>query len=123
MRPAFDARDEEIRQQRAAKFAVHTTPRQGDYIEFSDGVTRRISHVWDDGVQSTNNGSFYLGGGYMSCSGSHFVCVPIETLTLTEERREAHCWFFHHDLRGPERGVETTIPVRVWKCSVPAPTY
>lgn len=37
--------------------------RVGDYVEFANGVTRRISHIWDDGPQTSDSGSYFLGKG------------------------------------------------------------
>jgi hypothetical protein len=85
-------------------------------------VTRQIFYVWPDSVQTSDGGSFYLGDGYMSFSGSLYTSVPIETLTLIEgTRREAWAWFFHHDHRTAHNSVHVCVPVRVWMSSAKAP--
>lgn len=117
----LDDRDKAILAVRVAAFGPTEGPRVGDYLDFADGVTRRISYVWPDGVQTSDNGSFYLGKGYMSFSGSLYTSVPTETLTLTEGTREASAWFFHHDHRVAHNAVHVRVVERVWMSSTKAP--
>jgi hypothetical protein len=119
--PTFDDRDATILAKRVAAFDPTEGPREGDYVEFSDGVTRRISYVWPSAVQTSDSGSFYLGNGYMSFSGGLYSTVPTETLTLTDAVREAWAWFFHHDQREAHNSIHVRVPVRVWKSTAPAP--
>ncbi len=131
MRPVFDERDAEIRAQRLAAFDKLKGPRCGDYIEFANGVTRRVSYLWRDitpeGVQTSAGGSWYLGTGwtedeaYVTFSGSLYRSVPPESLTLTDEKRDGSVWFFHHNRSQAHNGVHTEIPFRVFRCSLPAP--
>jgi len=120
MHPEFDDRDAEILKERQAEFDKSTRPRCGDYVLFSDGVVRRISHIWDydDGwFQSSDGGSWYLGKGWASFSGSLFSSLPLKTLTLTDDHKNGHFWFFHHDWHEAHNGVQFQIPCRVWQCS------
>src|SRR5216117_3642018 len=100
-RPAFDERDAEILAKRIAMLDEITGPRTGDFVIFADDVTRRISYIWRDehgaafSVQTSDGGTYYLGEGYVSMSGSLFSGVKPETLTLTDERRDGRVWFFH----------------------------
>jgi hypothetical protein len=114
----FDDKDREIARRRAATFARWNTPQVGDFVRFADGVVRRISYVWPDGVQTSCGGSWHLfADGVSSFSGG--LCPPVHpnTLTLTQDKRDGVFWFFHHDLAGAHRGVDCSIPCRVWECS------
>ena len=113
--PSFDDRDAAIFAARVAAFDPAGGPCVGDYVEFIDGVTRQVSHVWPDGVQTSDGGSFYLGNGCMSFSGGLYPTVPIETLTLTDDVRETLAWFFHHDEWTAGNSVYMPVPMRVWK--------
>lgn len=128
MRPEFDERDAEIRATRLAAFEKIPGPRVGDFIEFADGVTRRISYMtWEGGPQTSGGGSWYLGEGWtkeeahVSFSGSLFRSVPPDTLTLTDELRDGLVWFFHHGFAQADNAVHTEIPFRVFRCSLSAP--
>jgi hypothetical protein len=118
---ALDDRDKAILAVRVAAFNSTEGPRVGDYVRFADGVTRRISYVWPDGIQTSDGGSFYLGNGCMSFSGTLYTHVPTETLTLTKETRDASAWFFHHDLWEAHNSVHVHVSVRVWISSATAP--
>lgn len=124
--PEFDDKDGEIRAKCLAAFDTVQGPRCGDYIEFSCGTVRRVSYVWDwgdgpEGVQTSAGGSWFLGEGYCSFSGSLYRSVKPETLTLTEEKRDGKVWFFHHGYQQADNGVYTAIPFRVFRCSEVAP--
>lgn len=121
--PKFDERDAEILAERIAEYDARQGPRVGDYVRFADDVTRRISYVWRDehetvfSVQTSTGGSYYLGKGYVSMSGSLFGGVKPDTLTLTDETRDGGVWFFHHDWHTAHNGVDVTVPFRVFTCS------
>jgi hypothetical protein len=131
-RTELDDRDRDILSKRAGRFwarhtQIETLPRVGDYVDFADGVSRRVSHVWDWGtpsVQTSDGGSFYLGDEGCSFSGGLYPGVYTDTLTLTGETREGSVWFFHHNYATAHNGVETTMPFAVYRCSLPAhPRY
>lgn len=120
-----DGRDMEIVVARMAKLdAIAGTPRVGDWVVFDNGrgVSQRVSHVWPGhGVQTSAGGSYYLGDGYVSMSGSLDGIERFETLTPEDEIRSGMVWIFHHDwLRGHNR-VAAEVPFRVWHCSSPQP--
>lgn len=121
--PKFDERDAEILAERVEAFNERQGPRVGDYVRFADDVTRRISYVWRDehetvfNVQTSNGGTYYLGKGYVSMSGSLFGGVKPDTLTLTDETRDGEVWFFHHDFHTAHNGVDTVTAFRVFTCS------
>ena len=122
-RPALtDPRDIAILTSRVARYNEQPDARVGDYVRFTDGVLRRISHHWGDRVQTSNGGSYYLDDGYISMSGGLFVGVPVETLTLTNERLPGSVWFFHHDYATAGGGVSAYMEFRVFTCSQTAPT-
>jgi hypothetical protein len=120
----LDQRNESIRAWREASLALNTRPQSGDWVIFADGVERRISHVWDwpadsDGtalysIQTSDDGSWYLGDGYASFSGGLHPGIPGDTFSDTGETRPGSVWFFHHDIHQAHNGVDTTVEFRVW---------
>jgi hypothetical protein len=123
----LDKEDAEILHYREAQLYKIEAPTVGDWVEFADGVTRRISYVWPDGVQTSgynggDGGSYYLGEGYVSYSGPLFGTVPTDTLTLRADTpRAASVWFFHHNHRMAHNGINTLAWFKVWKCTEVAP--
>lgn len=118
----MDDRDLEILIDRQAKLSAIKEIKQGDYVRFADGIERRVSHVWyDGGIQTSAGGSWYLGEGYMSFSGSLFPIVPAETMRRTEEKKPGSAWFFHHDYAVRDGGIPVMVNCAVWECSEPAP--
>lgn len=135
----FDARDGEIVTRRAAALDRIPGPRVGDYIDYADGITRRIAHMWpadwhDDNIaraQVTDGGSFYLGGtgeriaagtlaegeGYVSYSGSLYPGIRVNTLQLAGSRN-GRVWIFHHDWPQAHNGVDAEIAFRVYACTL-----
>lgn len=128
MTMTLDDRDQTIVASRVELLDADTDPRCGDYVEFSDGVTRRISHVFPrewgpewSAVQTSDGGSFYLGDGYVSYSGGLYPAVPMDSLTLTPDHRDGSAWVFHHNHRMAHNGVDFVVPFRVYTCDRPAP--
>ena len=126
----FDDRDQQIVNERAQGLDAHEGVRVGDYVDFADGVTRRVSYLWpgdcyEDGqprAQTSDGGSWYLGNGYVSFSGSLYECVSVGTMRETGQKAGA-VWVFHHDYWGAHRGVSHEIPFRVFECAEKAPQY
>lgn len=108
-------------------------PRVGDWVDFADGESRRIAHIWSNrdiwtglaqpvSVQTTDGiGSFYLGDGYVSMSGALHPGVDPILLTDTGKTRPGAVWIFHHDWHRAHNGVDTVVPFRVFDCPVHAP--
>lgn len=96
--------------------------RVGDWVRFADGTMRRVSHHWGEeyGVQTSDGGSFYLGDGYVSFSGSLHPTVPLDSLTPTDEMADGWVWVFHHDMHRAHNGVDVLVPFRVFTCSLEA---
>ena len=123
MHPKFDEKDAEILKIRQALFEAHNTPQVGDFVDFADGKTHRISYIWDnDGLAQTSDEScgmsFYLDHGYATYSGGLFRGVSVYDLELSKEKRNGRFWFFHHDWAEAHNGVDCQIPCRVWKCEL-----
>lgn len=129
----LDQRDAAIVADRQASLDRNAGPRVGDYVEFADGVVRRISHIWESYqdpepqysfpalAQTSAGGSYYLGNGYVSFSGSLYRGVRLDTLTATGEVRPGPVWIFHHDWRTAHNGVDTSARFRVYRSTEPAP--
>ena len=111
----FDAPDDAILTARQAAFDAISGPRVGDRILMLDGTEQRFSHRWDDGMQTSRGGSFYLGNGYLSFSGSLYPTVPFDKLVETNMTEMASAWFFHHDHHTAHNGVDVRIRVRVYR--------
>ena len=81
MNPTFDDIDAKILSRNMASLDKNQGPRCGDYVVFADGVTRRVSHIWDfQGgspvmLQTSDGGSWCLGDGYVSFSGTLYRSV------------------------------------------------
>lgn len=117
----LDAKNQELLAKRRAWFEARTIPMVGDYVRFVDDVERRISYRWDFGdatVQTSAGGSFYIDVGVVSFSGGLYPSIAVSTLTLTEERKSGRFWFFDHDISGAGRGIEVSMPCRVWRCAL-----
>jgi hypothetical protein len=125
----LDQLNHEIVSRRLIQFDARSkSPRQGDYVDFADGISRRVSHVYDEewgeeyaGVQTSDGGSWYFGGAFCSFSGALYGVAKMNTLTLTDEKRLGLVWIFHHDWHTAGGAVNVNIPFRVYKCSINAP--
>ncbi len=92
-----------------------TEPTEGDFIRLHDGRLARISHCWDDTVQTTKDGSYYMGrSGHCEYSGGLYPGVARDALVATDETQTGMVWFFHHDSAGAHLGVYFYVPMRVW---------
>lgn len=125
---ALDERDAAIYRERFHALYRAPGPRVGDFVDFADGVTRRISFITPpewlpecDSVQTSDDGSFYLGHGYASFSGALYPGVPHGSLEYTTEHRRGPAWFFHHDHHRASNGVDVDLDWRVFRCSLEAP--
>lgn len=114
----LDDRDAAIARTRMTALDAREGPRVGDFVRFADGVERRISHLWDNGVQTSDGGRFYLGDYGCSFSGALHLPVHYESLTLTDERQRGWVWIFHHDVARAHNGVDFTTEFRVYTCSL-----
>jgi hypothetical protein len=90
---------------------------EGDVIEYLDGHTERVTHVWDDHAQAGGgSGSYYMcESGYGSYSGGLNSGLPLANLELTDKTKDCMFWFFSGNMSGGGRGVYFYCPVKVWK--------
>jgi hypothetical protein len=120
----FDTRDQDILDNIMIAREKITRPRIGDYVRFLNGKIERFSHDWDDSLQTSPCGSFFLySGGNASFSGGLNPAIPVESLTLTEEIKDGEHWFFHHNSAGAGRGVYFKIPCRVYSTTAEYPGF
>lgn len=115
--PTFDDRDQAILDERMALLDAIEGPRVGDFVQMLDGSLQRFAHDWgqDHGLQTCDGGSFYLGAGYLSMSGSLNPTVKREALVDTGKHLLGSAWFFHHDWHTAHNGVTVQVPLRVFK--------
>jgi len=124
--PKFDDKDAEILQRREEKYNAIKGFRVGDFVRFSNGVIRRISYIWEnergevDSIQTSDGGSYYLGEGHISMSGSLYPGIAPDYLSGTKETMEGSVWFFHHNYSTAHNGVYGNMSFRVFECSLPA---
>lgn len=115
-----DERDLEILKRREQMLNERTGPRVGDWVYLKgENEPRRFTYDWGDSIQvghSTGEcGSFYLGEGYVSYSGSLDPSVSKDSLVELDETRPGNVWFFHHDHMSAHNGVNHTMAFRVFK--------
>lgn len=117
MTDTLDQLDLELREQRIAAREGHEGPRVGDFIEMEDERLLRFSHDWDDaGLQVSEGGRFYFDHeGFLAFSGSLEPIVPLAHIQETTKMLLGHCWFFHHDIRVRDGGVDTIVPCRMYR--------
>lgn len=127
--PALDDTDAELLAAHvSARLDTFTgVPREGDLIEFTNGLCSRIaadhSRYGLDGFQpgtlGLSTGRLHLAAsGHLSYSGTLSTVIPSAEFTDTGTHQWAPAWIWHHGRSGGGRGRDVTIPVRAW--SVPA---
>jgi hypothetical protein len=113
--PKPDDRDQQIAIARLKAFDQDPTPRMGDYVIMPDGSYERFCHDWYTEIQTCYYGSFYLGNGYASMSGSLNHGIPYENIEITMEQRPGDFWFFHHDYQTAHYGIGVKALCRVYR--------
>ena len=85
--------------------------KQGVFLKMPDGEYLRITHYFGDGVQTAKEfeGSYYLGEGTMSYSGSLDPIIKTENIRPTNETKIGHCWFFADRHSGGAKGIQCEI--------------
>ncbi len=108
-------RNEQILNERIKAYNKLKWARIGDYLYYK-GEYVRFTHDWGDSLQtSEGEGSFYLGKGYVSYSGSLNTGLSKELIQYAGKRKLGRVWFFDSDVWGAGRGVNFEIPFRVFK--------
>jgi hypothetical protein len=110
-----DDRDKKIAENRLKAFDNDPLPRVGDYVIMKDGSYQRFSYAWYDYIQTCNSGSFYLGNGYASMSGSLNPGIAYENLKITLDQKEGYFWIFHHDYHMAHNGIGVKVLCRVYQ--------
>ena len=93
----------------------------GDFIRVDD-VYLRVAYVWRDEnnkavhAQTTHEraGSYYMGDGYMSYSGSLDHGMPTVSLERTDELKAGRAWFFSDDWPKAHNGIDVVVDSHVW---------
>ena len=98
--------------------------RNGDFLKLPNGKYTRFTHDWGDSLQtgclrianeSGNCGSFYLGSGSMSYSGSLDPAIDRSKLKLTDEIKLGRVWFFNNGEARAHNGIDFDVPLRVFE--------
>jgi hypothetical protein len=113
--PELDANDKAIIERRLHTLRKTTEPQVGDYVYFASGEIERISYDWGDVVQTSEGGSWYLGNGYLSFSGSLNQGTDKAMLRKTEQVCMGDFWIFHHNHRTAHNGVHAFDSFPLWK--------
>ena len=94
-----------------------TTIQCGDYIEYKDGRTERVTHVWEHDVQAGGgSSSFYMAkNGHASYSGSLNSGLKKSQLQDSGQKSFARFWFFSEDWSGANRAISFYCMVRIWQ--------
>jgi hypothetical protein len=90
-------------------------PRVGDYVIMPDGTYERAAYVWPECVQTAPGGSYYLGNGSASMSGTLNPGIANERIKPTDETKEGHFWTFHHNDPCADNGIGISCSCRVFK--------
>lgn len=124
MNQHLDPIDQELVALRIKAREKITKPLVGDFVLFPTGELERISHDWDDVMQTAPSGSIHLyRSGYGSFSGGLNPPIPVESLEQLAVSLPGEFWLFHHDRSGAGRAVYFDIPCRVFKTTAPYQGY
>jgi len=96
-------------------------PRVGDFVILPDGGVRRFTQDMGTGLQITSPDDpigqfrFYIRSGWMTYTGDKDSAILKGRLTLTDEKRNGHAWFFHHNVFNATKSVHIVMPCRVFR--------
>lgn len=94
-----------------------TDPLVGDWVDFPDDHTERVSYVWQDSLNTSDGGSFHLcerGDGVFS--GPLNGSIKLEHFTDSGMTRPGWFWLYHHNVWHAYNAVHCRAPCRVWNC-------
>jgi hypothetical protein len=106
--------NETILKQRMERYNKIKGAKVGEFLKYKKWYVR-FSEDLGDSLQTSEGGSFYLGNGYMSFSGSLNHGIDKDKIELTPERRMGSVWFFDEDIAGAGRGKYFQVKLRVFK--------
>jgi len=116
----LDEIDQAILERRQSLWDENQGARVGDFVIMPDGDTRRFTHDWHDGLQTTLpktiDGSFYLGQGFISFSGGLDPIIPRIHLLDIGKTELGRVWFFHHNEQRAHNAVHPWMKCRVFEC-------
>ena len=105
-----------IRARIQAAFDARPGLRVGDFVLWPNGEVRRCSHDWDETMQTSKTGSFYMGeSGFASFSGGLQPAQLKEFFKPTEEVMYGEFWCFSEGIVGAGRAWYFTLPCRVFR--------
>lgn len=105
-----------IRARIQAAFDARPGLRVGDFVRWPNGEIRRCSHDWDETMQTSKAGSFYMGeSGFASFSGGLQPGQLKEFFKPTEETIDGEFWCFSEGIVGAGRAWYFTLPCRVFR--------
>ena len=107
-------KNELILNKRTKEYNKYKGARVGDFLIYKKQFLR-FSHDWKDSLQVSKSGSFYLGDGYISFSGSLNPGIDKKYLINTGKYKKGSVWFFDLNISGAGRGKTFFIPLRVYK--------
>jgi len=110
--------NESILEKRMEMYNEKSGPRVGDWlVKKVKGEDKyyRFSHNYGDSLQISDGGSFYLGEGYISFSGSLEPSIPLEKMEDTGEKKLGQVWFFKNDIKQAENGITLETEFRVYR--------
>lgn len=111
----YAERDRQIIESRIEQYNKQQGPRVGDFLKLPNGEYHRFSHHWGDGLQTSKDGSFYFGNGYVSFSGSLDPSIKLSRIVPTEETKLGRVWIFSQDSMGAGRAVYAKVAFRVFE--------
>lgn len=114
-RPTFDAKDNELLDEKVAARRQRLGPLVGDYVRMPNGELERFSYDWGRDIQTSKGGSFFLHGcGTAEFSGGLNPAISKSLIKPTGETKPARFWFFHHNVVQAHNGVHFEVDVPVY---------
>jgi hypothetical protein len=108
--------NEELLLDRTIKYDKDTSPRVGDFLLLPNGEYDRFTYKGGNHLQTGGIcGSYYLGNGYETYSGSLDRGIKLVDIEFADNFKTGKVWFFNHDIARAHNGVYFEIKQRVYK--------
>ena len=109
--------NEQILNDRTAKFNERQGARVGDFLKLRNGNYVRFSHNWGEDIQTACewSGSFYLASSSCSFSGSLYGAIKHKLMRQIDETKKGAVWFFNNDEARAHNGFNTEMDFRVFE--------